>query len=346
MSGKPELIGEARSRLRMAHEWLWNWSLLSAEQKQAERVTDQDIAELAIAHFQIHGADACAKNLRDWTPQMISFRAGRIVAARLVDRGRYNDLNALAIAAGDNLWLVLAVTLELQSVHQYPPFSVIKRAVGSILRRRVKLELDRWRQDETVLAGVTALVDAANRLSVCKAEKLAKILTRYLPDSPPRGLSSEYGAARFALLRAYTLRAALSNEALTVNALAHPELRQKIELNPHSDSQEEEEFRAAVGALLPWHRLWAEVLVGRTASDTVLAAIADAESLSANARGTADRTLTCQTAVHARRIAGPKTVEDGGLGSTHFRLGVVRCNAGGEGRRRSLVGAARAAGRC
>jgi hypothetical protein len=290
MSGKVELIGEARSRLRMAREWLWNWSQLPAEQRKREQVTDQDVAELAMAQFQVHGANACAESLRAWTPRRISFRAGRILSRRLVDRARYHDLDALAVAAGNDLWLVLAIILELRMVHRFPPFSVVERAVRLMLSPHVKLsEPDRWRQDETVLAAATALVEAAYRLSVCEPEKLEQILTRHLPDSPPRSISSEFGGSRFTLLRAYTLRAALRNEALVLNDLAHPELRQEMERGSQADSQEQREFRERVGAVLPWHRLWADVLLGRTASVTVSAATADAESASAKARGIGHR---------------------------------------------------------
>ena len=286
MSGKVELIGEARSRLRMAREWLWNWSRLSDEQRREEQVADQDVAELAMAQFQVHGAAACAKSLRAWTPRTISFRAGRIVAHRFVDHARYRDLDELAAAAGNDVCLVLAVTFELRKVHRNPPFDVVKRAVRLMRSPHVKLsEPDRWRLDETLLAAATALVEAAHRLSVCGSEELAQILTRHLPDSPPRGLSSEFGGSRFTLLRAYTLRAAFRNEALTLNDLAHPELRQKMERSLHSDSQEEREFRGRVGALLPWHRLWADAFLGRSAGTAISAAIDSAESASAQARG-------------------------------------------------------------
>lgn len=290
MAGKPELIGEARSRLRVAEEWLWNWSRLPDEQRQKEQITDADIAELALAHFQVHGASACAKSLHAWTPPAISFRAGRIVARRLVDHGRYQDVTELARAAGDNLWLVLAATLELRAVHRNPPIEVVERAVRLLLGSGVKLDDSRrFPPDEAPLAGITAIVAAAAKLSVSGYDELAQILTRYLPDSPPLGLSSEFSDIRFTLLRAYTLRAALRSETVMLEDLAHPELRQKMERNPRSHSQEEHEFQEKVGALLPWHRLWVDVLLGRTAPDAVPAAIASAQSESAKMRSTGYR---------------------------------------------------------
>jgi hypothetical protein len=49
---------EARSRLRMAEEWLGNWANLSAKERQKEPVTNEDRAMMTIAHLNIHGIDA------------------------------------------------------------------------------------------------------------------------------------------------------------------------------------------------------------------------------------------------------------------------------------------------
>jgi hypothetical protein len=140
MSGHAALKGDARSRLRMAHEWLANWSRLSVEQRQREDLTDADIAELAMAHLNIHGAERSVDMLGGWTPREISFRSGRILARRLVDHGRYQDLDALALAAEDNLCLVLAIVAELQEVHRLPPKTILDRTLILMRRHRGKIQ--------------------------------------------------------------------------------------------------------------------------------------------------------------------------------------------------------------
>ena len=61
--------GDARSRLRMAYDWLVNWSRLPKEERKNERIEDEDIAEIALARFNIDGAEACANELRGWRAQ-------------------------------------------------------------------------------------------------------------------------------------------------------------------------------------------------------------------------------------------------------------------------------------
>jgi hypothetical protein len=77
MSFRTELVGDARSRLRMAEEWLTNWSQLSDTERMRKGITDEDRAELAMAHFNIHGPFGAAQFLREWRPRSLSFRAGR-----------------------------------------------------------------------------------------------------------------------------------------------------------------------------------------------------------------------------------------------------------------------------
>jgi len=285
LSGRKELLGEARSRLRMALEWLRNWSRLPEEERQQEEVSDEDIFELAMAFFNIHGADACAHELRSWRPREISFRVGRILANRFIDHGRYHDLDELALAARNDLCLILAITLELREVHKTPPKSVVERALRLALNPRIRLrDDDRLYSEGDTIRSVTALVEAAHKLSVGTNDELIALLTRYLPASPPRSLSSRYGSLRFPLLRAYALKAVLSGQSLSLIDLAHDELRKELEgSRPHSESQDVRKFKENIGALLPWHLLWAKTFIGQISFADLANAIAKTKTASAEA---------------------------------------------------------------
>lgn len=284
-SGRRELLSDARSRLRMAREWLRNWSQLPEEERHREEVADNDILEMVTAFFNIHGADACAHDLRSWRPREVSFRVGRILASRFIDQGRYRDLDDLALAAGNDLCLILAITLELREVHRTPQKSVVQRALRLAMNSRIKLDdTDRWNYEGNTTQVVTALVEAAHKVSVGTADVLISLLTRYLPASPPRDISSRYGRQRFPLLRAYALKAVLSDQSLGLIDLAHDELRKELEdTKPHSDSQELWEFKENIGALLPWHILYAAAFVGRTSHVDIATAIDETQAASTKA---------------------------------------------------------------
>jgi hypothetical protein len=283
LSGRGEFLGDARSRLRMAEEWLRNWSRLSDEEREQENVSNQDIAEMALAHFNIHGARHCARFLRRWKPRWISFRAGSILVSRLADHCRFGDLDDLAVAARNDLYLVLAILLELRRVQRSPAAQVVERALRLAVSARVVIrDPDRLDTGETVLQAIIALAEAAHHLSVCGHTQLSELLTRYLPRSPRRGDYSRFTGSGFVLLRGFSLRAALAEKPLELMDLAHPELKTKLEQS-HQDSQDAREFREDVGALLPWHRLWADTFIGRIPKDGLAPRIAEAEKASSSA---------------------------------------------------------------
>ena len=269
LSGRVELIDDARSRLRMAFEWVRNWIRLPSEQRDHERVEDADIAELAAAQLNIHGAVTAARFITGWQPREIVFRVGRIVARRLVDHGRFADLNDLARAAGNNLCLVLSIILELGYVQRMPAPEVIRRAFQLIANSRVRLELnDRFDSKDEVLDAVTAVLEFALKLSLCSRTEAEVVLSRYLPETPPRDLVSRFSGTRTCLLRAYCLRAELEDRPLQIMDLAHPELRKKIEReSQHDSSREILEFKEGIGALSPWYQLLAATLLRKVAKE-------------------------------------------------------------------------------
>lgn len=275
MSGNSDLAADARSRLRMANQWLDNWSRLPDEERSSEEVTVDDIAEIAIAEHNIHGAARAAYSFRRWRPRDISFRAGAILARRFVDQGRYQELEQLALAAGNDLYLLLAITREMRAVHQNPPKRPIERALRLLLDRRVQLaELKSFDSDETILHAVVTLVEAAILLGASQSAALLAVLDKQLPEEPNRGLASPHGKGRCVLIRAYTLRAALANRSLELTDLAHPALKKQLRKGPSGyASSEAMEFKRDIASLLPWHRLWAEALLGRISAENMTTAI-------------------------------------------------------------------------
>ena len=180
--------GDARSRLRMADEWLMNWSRLSKEERKKEAISHRDIAEMALAHLNIHGPEACAAELRGWRPREVSYRVGRIVARCLVDHGRYDDLDQLALAATNNLYLLLAINLELQIVRRSLPRRTTERVLRLVLSKHVQIK---GGHDSDFSEAASALVESASIYQLQNNDVLASVLQKYLPENS----STELGLA-------------------------------------------------------------------------------------------------------------------------------------------------------
>lgn len=285
LSEFPELSGDARSRLRIALEWLDNWSSLSDDERNRENVTAQDRAVMAIAYLNIHGADEAARSLRQWRPRELSFGAGIIIAKQLLDHGRYTDLNQLAIAAGNDLGLILAIVLIARKFHYQLPEQSIKRGYCLLASSHLKIKI-RYSFDNQTIAAITSIIEMALQLNICNTEEAITLLNRYLPQSPPNALSSEYSKERVQYIRMYALRAALSNSPLSLNDIASDKVIEEINAeNKHSESQELRELKQYSGVLIPWYNLWAKALVGEVSKAELDNKLADAKKLSAGIKG-------------------------------------------------------------
>ena len=272
---------DARSRLRMAWEWVKNWSRLTKEERETERIGNDGIAEIALARFNIDGPEECANEMRRWKPKEVSYRVGCIIARRLVDHGRYSDLDELSLAAMNNLSLLLAINIELREVHRSPPKQAVERALRLILHKRVKIK----ERDFEVLPAITALVESSHIYQLRPHDVLASVLQRYLPEKPPFGWASQFSNTRFPFLRAYSLNAELKDEDLQLIDLADSGLRKQLENNKSQhDSRELREFKMFIGVLLPWHKLWAENFFKHKDPSALLAEIAHTRQESAKAK--------------------------------------------------------------
>ena len=289
LSGKTDLHGDARGKLRTAYEWVGHWNRkIRTNNDHRDQMSDADIAELQMAEINLHGPERCADQLRRWRPREVSFRVGLLFVARLIDAKRFSEIDELAIAAGNDLGLLFAINNALAAVGRLPPRRAVSRATQLLLSKRVFVAApEGYRGEDTLLATVTNLFISALRHKVAPRRKLATVLSRYLPKNPPHGLSgrlSHIDDRRFVHLRAYCLRAALRNKPLKLDSLADNQLRKAIRKN-RGHNQDVERFRKDIGALLPWHRLWIDVQLDRVSSRALPSRIAKAEAASNKAAG-------------------------------------------------------------
>lgn len=314
LSAAPELRGEASNRLQIAEDLLWAWSRLKTEAREAQAITDDDRADLMLAQLNLRGPRTAVKHLLQWRPPHIWFETGRRIASRLVDLGRFEDLEAMALAAGEHKAgpLVAAITLALSQVSRYPPKAAVEAAVALPKGGGPgPLRQDDWQVD-TGRDAMTALVEAAVHHGYADRTRLVRLLGHVLPKSPPRSLGADFHRGRAGYLRAYALRAALRGRTLPLNDLASEEVRESLTRPGGYRSYEADEFKSRVGASWPWWELRAGILVNGEPAD-LAGAIAGAEKVSTAAYGYygAERSVQDEIAV-ARfdilcRTAAPTT---------------------------------------
>ena len=282
LSGRAEYLAEASSHLRMAKDWLDAWARLPSDTRHGEPISTDDVAEIALVMLRVEGATPAVRFLRGWRPRYQTLLAGRVVARRLVDLGRYDQLEALAEAAGHDVWLLLALATEANGVgHAFPvvPLDRLLRILGN---KRVKLdELTDWEHRWTVVDAVRSAIELALQQLPPQPDAWAQILGRYLPSPPPDSLAMRTESDRPRLLRAYALQAALRNTRALLSDVTPAEVREQQQSNRRT--YESELFLQEAGGILPWLALSADIACGRPPKDlsaaveNALKEVADAE---------------------------------------------------------------------
>lgn len=269
LSGRREFSAEAASRLRMALDWLRAWAKHPPDDDIRESVDDPDRAELAMALLRLRGPEAAARFLRGWRPRRLAFTSVKMLARRLIDLGQYEQLDALADAASNDVWLLLGLAGEAASVGRCLPLASLSRLMRLLAYRRVRLpESTEWNANWDILYAVQSAVTLAVRAFPEHAADWSAVLRRYLPEKPPSAMAERYGFDRAPMLRAYALEAALRGHQLTLLDVAPSDVRMELEeKRTHGRSQETNIFEHEVGGILPWFILGAEVACGRTPPD-------------------------------------------------------------------------------
>jgi len=268
MAGRLEFLSEARSRLRMAIDWLYSWAGMpqAEREKTSERVETSDIAELAMAKLLAEGPEQAARFLKGWRPRALSMTAGGILAGRLVDLGQYDLLDQVAEHGARDIWLMLGLAVEACEGGHTLPAKPLETLMSALATRRIVLQdTDRSTSSWSVLQGVTSAVLQALRALPREDVEWAKVIRRYLPEHPPVELMARHGSDRPVLLRAYCLEAALLGSPLVLIDLAPKEIRDELEkkTSRYSRSSEAEAFERSTGGLLDWFLLSAEIACGR-----------------------------------------------------------------------------------
>ena len=265
LSGQEENYAEALNYLHMAMDWLRNWNHLPLEEQRNEEISDEDRMELAMAIFRLRGPEKAARFLRGWQPRQLAFKGGKLLARRFIDLDQYVQLDEMARAAGNDVWLMLGLAVEAREVGYHLPSEPLERMLRLLSDRRIQLtEIQEWNTTWNVLNAVRSVIEHALRVLPKDLESWAQILRRYLPASPPAELYFQYGSNRVALLRAYALEAALRGQQITLIEIAPSQIREELEKSgQYGRSDNAKVFLRECGGLLPWVVLSAKISCGR-----------------------------------------------------------------------------------
>jgi len=264
LSSKPDMVGEARSRLRMSYEWLDTALKSQRDDDHFERVSVSDIAEIAWTHLNISGVETCFQKLSCWTPREVVFKASRLVAARVIEHGRSEELTELCRQAVNNFCVAMALLVEMHKFGVAPPSGLAAAFSKHLTSKRLHFnEYGKGRYDERVIDVASRIAECAVLDGTLTPPEAAVFLERHLPKKNNYRISDDHGVARDRLLRAHVLKATLLGTEIRMSELAEDAIAEELQDPKVSHfSREARVFKHRVGTLLPWHLLRAKIVHG------------------------------------------------------------------------------------
>ncbi|MCY4287829.1 MAG: hypothetical protein OXC63_04490 [Aestuariivita sp.] len=265
-------ISEARNTLRVAKRWLKAWAQLDPEVRQEDEMSDSDIAALALASLKVAGADTFVAELASWNPKSVAYRAGFIVAEKLVDLGRHDLLDEISKAAQDNLCILLAITHAQSKILRFPPKEAVIRAFNGVASspKRLKKFENQLDYRQPLLSIVSDVALAAAHHGVASRSAIADMLAKYIPDPSKTYFSNFLAEPKSTIISAYCLRAKLAGEDIKLEDLAKLEVREELVKDRQVHSREAREFLDEIRPVFRWHMLWASVQLGEANTDQLV----------------------------------------------------------------------------
>lgn len=259
MAAKLDLHPEARNKARLANAW----------QKHSKENRLEDIVELAFAEHELNGPAACVRYLSSWSRKSTSFKAGKRVTRRLLNKGLDLVLQFARASIG-NPHLFLAIVSEVNPSTPLLESRVVRRAMPGI--EQLRPPTPEFGSDDLHLGmfeAVCMAVAVASRQRVATRKRLVALLSAWLPASPPQGLGSRFFHGRLAYLKAYALLSALQRKPLKLVDVADQAARQILLQPRHSGDDRARELRENIEPLLRWSSIWAEAALGQLDSADV-----------------------------------------------------------------------------
>lgn len=259
LSYKPNLLSEARSKLRVAEDWLHSWLKQPVDERYQRGFDEKDISRLFIAHFNIHGPEKSLAWLNRWKPKSLTYIVATYVAQEFLAHNRLSDLKSMLEHASNNIYFTLGIVNEAVKQNYGIPKQYLSRSFKIISRNGVLIKLEDGIKPIS-LNTITNYLLACYRSGVCNNITASDVLSRYMPTRLPYELEdtrSHYEKSIYML--AYALSAKWQASDLTIDDIINEDTEAKIKQS--NSSSDFNEIKYNIEKLIPWYNLLADSLV-------------------------------------------------------------------------------------
>ncbi len=287
LSGVEDYKGEARGYLRAAENW---FNIFIEEGKKNKRryhqneIEEMDMSEMTFVYFNIYGTKGCLDFLDRFKYKEYAFGRMKNLASRLIDLGRFEEIDKILEGAAGKPYYILAVVDELHKVGKLPKTSVIKSTLGLLSRKKLVVKPPDVLRYDGITTSIVSFVETCVHGGL-NEQKIIKALNNYIPElMSVMVYSSNQNYERHNFLRALALRMLLNGSAEVDVLELLPEDSKSERKLAKDDLKEAKEI---VGGLLPWYLLRARLLAGQIGDlleECVIATKVSQESLASRHR--------------------------------------------------------------
>lgn len=262
-----EYQGEANSYLRSALNWLQIYFQESKKRKErrphhGEGVSHDDILEIALTQLNVGGVKPCLKFLNSLRPKEFIFQVMKRLVNRLIDSGRFDEIDEILQQARKNVYHVVAIACELEKVGRFVEAKNLEKCLNALTKPKKRIKRSRDHFNDNVTPAIIAFLEACLRRKL-DTKTILKVLDHYVSTIPTRSVGARYDSAeRVTFLRAQSIRNVLSEEEPVKLEELVDKVFQTDDKKSKYDDNDVREFKEVIGGLMPWYYLRAQAISG------------------------------------------------------------------------------------
>lgn len=262
LSGITDYRGEGRGYLRAAMNWLhiqFEEQRKNDDRYNHDGVDDDDVLELAYAHLNIHGVSSCTDFLFGLKPKEALFRTVQDLAERLIDLGRFGEINDLISKFIQEPYYLVATVSRLVEIGNFPQTNEIEICLNLLCSRKSRIKRSKDFFNDRITPAILSFLEAC-LYNGLPTEKILRALNHYVPLKANRMVYSSHSSdERTIYLKALAIRAVLSGKSeVDLEAISPDEFASKK--NSHESDNDFKEFKEVIYGLFPWYLLRARIL--------------------------------------------------------------------------------------
>lgn len=208
LSGYPECEGEVRTYLRASERWV---HLCLAEQKREDnrgfrpRLENDEISELGYAAYNYRGTECAAHFFGVWSPKRVTFEIVSSFISRLVDQGKFSDIDEFTSRVSDDVYCLMAVCNELDKIGRRVSKDNIANCWDKGIQNLQNEKFEYDRGDKKILEGFISFIEQSS--GNVDDNSIKDIMRKVLPVKAGYDfVREEYSETKSVFLRGYVVK--------------------------------------------------------------------------------------------------------------------------------------------